>query len=52
MFDLFQLPQGLHVAKLSEFHPSIGTENSYSSAFFLNNTPSLFVGQIFICGDR
>jgi hypothetical protein len=21
-------------------------------AIFLNNTPSLFVGQIFICGDR
>jgi hypothetical protein len=21
-------------------------------SFFLNNTPSLFVGQIFICGDR
>jgi hypothetical protein len=26
--------------------------NILKPRFFLNNTPSLFVGQIFICGDR
>jgi hypothetical protein len=27
-------------------------ESVFVCGFFLNNTPSLFVGQIFICGDR